>query len=147
MSRERAKRLLPLLKLAAKAEQDALQYLGQLQQKLKQEEQRRSDLLNYQREYQQSFKEMGGKGISGAQLIQHQAFMTQIDSAMQKQAQHLSVIEQQILKAKSVYYKLHQRHESYKKLETRLNEQAIASENQQLQKLLDEIGLQLHLRH
>ncbi|MCP5335041.1 MAG: flagellar export protein FliJ [Oceanospirillaceae bacterium] len=147
MSRERAKRLAPLLKLAAKAEQDALLYLGQLQQKLKQEEQRRADLLNYQREYQQNFKEMGSKGITGSQLIQHQAFMTQIDSAMQKQAQHLSIIEQQILKAKSVYYKLHQRHESYKKLETRLNEQAIASENQQLQKLLDEIGLQLHLRH
>lgn len=146
MSRERAKRLSPLLKLAAKAEQEALIYLGSLQQKLRTEEQRRTELINYQREYQDNFKAQGAKGISGAQLIQHQAFMSQIDGAMQKQAQHLSAIEQQILKAKSVYYKLHQRHESYKKLETRLNDQALASENQQLQKLLDEIGLQLHQR-
>lgn len=147
MSRQRAKRLEPLIRMAEKSVKEALAYLGSMQQKLNQEKERKDALLLYQKEYQVSFNHSGKSGVSGAQIQQFEAFMLQIDTALFNQQVQMKQVSEQLERARNIYIQLNTRLESYKKLENRLTEQAIASENQQLQKLLDELAGQAHSRH
>ena len=73
--------------------------------------------------------------------------MHQIDDDIAQQNNHIFQVKEQLKKAQGIYQTLNQKLKSYEKLETRLNDQAIASENQQMQKFLDEIGAQLHRIH
>lgn len=147
MSRERVKRIQPLIHIAQNAVNEALSYMGMLQQKLNNEEEKSQTLKNYQMEYRENFKEQARIKVSGMQIQQFESFMLQIDDAISQQNNHIYQIKEQLKKAQGIYQTLNQKLKSYEKLEFRLNEQAIASENQQLQKFLDEIGSQLHRRH
>lgn len=147
MSQERVKRLKPLVHIAQNAVNEALTYMGMLQQKLSSEEEKSQTLLGYQQDYRNNFQSQAQIKVSGLQIQQFESFMHQIDDAIAQQNNHIFQIKEQINKAQSIYQTLNQKLKSYEKLETRLNEQAIASENQQLQKLLDEIGAQLHRLH
>jgi len=147
MSRERAKRIQPLIHIAQNAVNEALSYMGALQQKLHSEEAKSETLKNYQQEYRENFKAQASVQVSGLQIQQFESFMMQIDDAISQQNNHIYQVKEQLQKAQGIYQTLNQKLKSYQKLESRLNEQAIASENQQLQKLLDEIGSQLHRRH
>jgi len=147
MSRERAKRLAPLIQIAQNAVNEALTYIGSLQQKLSSEEEKSNTLLGYQQDYRDSFQDQARVQVSGLQIQQFESFMHQIDDAIAQQNNHIFQLKEQLSKAQSIYQTLNQKLKSYEKLETRLNEQAIASENQQLQKFLDEIGAQIHRLH
>lgn len=147
MSRQRAKRLHPLIRIAEKSVKEALAYMGNFQQRLEQEKERKESLILYQKEYQVSFNHSGKSGVSGAQIQQFEAFMQQIDSALLNQQSQIQQVEAQLERAREIYVQLNTRLESYKKLETRLTDQAIASENHQLQKMLDELASQAHQRH
>jgi len=147
MSRERAKRIQPLIQIAQNALNEALSYLGALQQKLNSEQEKKTTLQQYQQEYRENFKAQASVKVSGLQIQQFESFMLQIDDAVAQQNNHIYQVQEQLEKAQGIYQTLNQKLKSYQKLESRLNEQAIASENQQLQKLLDEIGAQLHRRH
>jgi len=147
MSRERAKRIQPLIHIAQNAVNEALSYIGILQQKLNSEQEKSQTLAGYQQDYRENFKNQASVNVSGLQIQQFESFMLQIDQAISQQAQHIKQIEQQLEKARGIYQTLNQKLKSYEKLENRLTDQAQASENQQLQKFLDEIGAQLHRLH
>ncbi|GAA6134815.1 hypothetical protein NBRC116188_16050 [Oceaniserpentilla sp. 4NH20-0058] len=147
MSRERAKRLQPLIQIAKNAVNEALSYMGALQQKLNSEEQKSDTLKQYQQEYQENFKTQASIKVSGLQIQQFESFMVQIDDAISQQNNHIFQVKEQLKKAQSIYQTLNQKLKSYEKLENRLNAQAIASENQQLQKFLDEISAHQHRLH
>jgi len=147
MSRQRAKRIQPLIQIAQNAVNEALSYIGSLQQKLNSEQEKSQTLQDYQQEYRENFKAQASIKVSGLQIQQFESFMMQIDGAIEQQNNHIFQVKEQLKKAQGIYQTLNQKLKSYEKLETRLNDQAIASENQQLQKFLDEIGAQLHRRH
>lgn len=147
MSHQRAKRLSPLIRIAEQSVQEALAYMGNIQKRMEDEKERRENLQLYQKEYQASFNHTGKQGLSGAQIQQFEAFMKQIDTALLNQQSQIQKIQSQLEHAREIYIQLNTRLESYKKLKNRLTDQAIASENQQLQKLLDELGAQAHRRH
>jgi len=147
MSRERAKRLSPLVQIAQNAVNEALTYIGALQQKLASEEEKSNTLLGYQQDYRENFQSQASIKVSGLQIQQFESFMHQIDDAIAQQNNHIFQLKEQLSKARGIYQTLNQKLKSYEKLESRLNEQALASENQQNQKLLDEIGAQLHRLH
>ena len=144
MSRRRAKRIQPLIHIAKNAVQEAMTYMGQLQQKIDSEKEKKQTLIQYQSEYQTSFKQKGEIGVKGLEIQQFESFMLQINDAMEKQSGQLSQLEAQLERAKGIYRDLNQRLKSYEKLQERLNGQALISENIQMQKMLDEIGSQLH---
>jgi flagellar FliJ protein len=104
-------------------------------------------LLGYQQDYRENFQTQASVKVSGLQIQQFESFMHQIDDAIAQQNNHIFQIKEQLAKARDIYQTLNQKLKSYEKLESRLNDQAIASENQQNQKLLDEIGAQLHRLH
>ncbi|MGR6873257.1 flagellar export protein FliJ [Pseudomonas sp. HK3] len=147
MSRERAKRLKPLVQIAQNAVNEALSYIGALQQKLNSEQEKSNTLLGYQQDYRENFQSQASVKVSGLQIQQFESFMRQIDDAITQQNNHIFQVKEQLKKAQAIYQTLNQKLKSYEKLESRLNDQAIASENQQMQKFLDEIGAQLHRLH
>ncbi|MFT5594069.1 MAG: flagellar FliJ protein [Oceanicoccus sp.] len=147
MSTERAKRIKPLVQIAQNAVNEALTYIGALQQKLNSEQEKSNTLLGYQQDYRENFQTQASIKVSGLQIQQFESFMHQISDAIAQQNNHIYQVKEQLAKAQSIYQTLNQKLKSYEKLETRLNEQAIASENQQLQKFLDDIGAQLHRLH
>lgn len=144
MSRRRAKRIQPLIHIAKNAVQEAMTYMGQLQQKIDSEKEKKETLIQYQSEYQNGFKKKGEIGVKGLEIQQFESFMLQINDAMVKQSGQLSQLEAQLERAKGIYRDLNQRLKSYEKLQERLNDKALISENIQMQKMLDEIGSQLH---
>jgi flagellar FliJ protein len=148
MTRQRAKRIQPLIQIAKNAVQEAMAYMGQLQQSIEAEKQKEQTLIEYQHEYQNNFKKKGTIGVKGLEIQQFESFMLQINDAMEQQSNQLFHLKQQLERAKGIYQDLNQRLKSYQKLQDRLISQAIKIEDTQMQKMLDEIGSQLHrLRH
>ena len=148
MSRQRAKRIQPLIQIAKNAVQEAMVYMGQLQQSIDTETQKKETLIEYQSEYQSGFKKKGLAGVKGLEIQQFESFMLQINDAMEKQSSQVMQLTAQLERARGIYIDLNQRLKSYEKLQERLVDQAVKIENTQLQKMLDEIGSQLHrMRH
>jgi flagellar FliJ protein len=144
MTRQRAKRIAPLIQIAKNAVQEAMSYMGQLQQSIDAETQKKETLIEYQSEYQNGFKRKGLTGVKGLEIQQFESFMLQINDAMEKQSTQLQHLKQQQDRAKNIYQDLNQRLKSYQKLQVRLINQAVKVEDIQMQKTLDEIGSQLH---
>jgi flagellar FliJ protein len=144
MTRQRAKRIQPLIQIAKNAAQEAMAYMGQLQQSIEAEKQKEQTLIDYQNEYQHNFKQKGTIGVKGLEIQQFESFMLQINDAMEQQSNQLFHLKQQLERAKGIYQDLNQRLKSYQKLQDRLINQAIKIEDTQMQKMLDEIGSQLH---
>jgi flagellar FliJ protein len=144
MTRQRAKRIQPLIQIAKNAVQEAMSYMGQLQQSIDAEKQKKETLIDYQSEYQNNFKAKGLNGVKGLEIQQFESFMLQINDAMEKQSSQVHHLQQQLDRAKNIYLDLNQRLKSYEKLQMRLVNQAVKVENNQMQKMLDEIGSQLH---
>jgi len=144
MYRQRAKRMSPLVHIAQKSVNEALSYIGLLQQRIDSEHQKEQSLSQYQSEYMEKFQHAGSQGISGLHLQQFESFILQIDTALLRQSQQVQQFTQQLQQAQNVYLKLNQRLKSYEKLQTRLTDQALKEEDKQLQKFLDEMGAQLH---
>ncbi len=118
--------------------------MGQLQQSIQNEEQKKTALIEYQGEYLQGFQTSAKNGIQGIKLQQFESFILQIDQALIHQKNQVLQYEQQLEKAQDIYKQLNLRLKSFEKLQSRLDEQALKSENRQLQIFLDEIGAQLH---
>ncbi len=144
MSRQRAQRLQPLIHLAQKSVNEALSYIGKIQQCIDRENEKKQSLIEYQNEYFQNFQTAGREGMKGLNLQQFESFLVQIDGALVHQKNQVFQYNQQLENAQKIYQKLNLKLKSYEKLQSRLDEQSIKQENQQMQKFLDEIGAQLH---
>ncbi len=86
MTRQRAKRIQPLIQIAKNAVQEAMGYMGQLQQSIEAEKQKKQTLIEYQSEYQNNFKKKGIVGVKGLEIQQFESFMLQINDAMEQQS-------------------------------------------------------------
>lgn len=142
----RSKGLQSLIKIAKNAVNEALSYLGSVQQKIEKEKEKEKTLIEYESEYQASFLNKGRLGVNGTAIEQHEGFMIQIQQALNNQAGQVAQLEEQLKKAQEIYANLNQKLKSYEKLEQRLSEQALKRENKNVQNMLDEIAIQMHRR-
>ena len=142
----RSKGLQSLIKIAKNAVNEALSYMGSIQQKIEQEKEKEKTLIEYESEYQASFLNKGKAGVNGTAIEQHEGFMIQIQQALNSQAGQVSQLQQELKKAQEIYANLNQKLKSYEKLEQRMTEQALKRENRNVQNMLDEIAIQLHRR-
>lgn len=144
MSRQRAKRIQPLIQIAKNAVNEALTYMGQLQRSIDAETEKKETLIQYQSEYQDNFKKKGALGVQGKEIQQFESFMMQINDAMAQQSNQLFQLKEQLNKAQEIYRDLNMRLKSYEKLQERLNNQALKIEESQMQKMFDELASQMH---
>ena len=85
-----SKRLMVVLKLFKKQEDQLAQMLSQLQQQLQLEQNKLQELYDYQQQYQQQFQQQAKVGISGQQFLQQQHFIEQLSTIISQQQTSLN---------------------------------------------------------
>lgn len=88
--RKRSRRIQPLHQLALNKEQLAARELGNALTGLNQCRAQLEQLYSYREEYRKQFNQQASYGVSGERLHQYQAFMKQLDQAIQEQHRQLA---------------------------------------------------------
>ena len=147
MATARAKRLAPVVEMAARDERDAARLLGQCQGQLAQAQAQLGDLERYRSDYQQQWIEQGQRGVSGQWLMNYQRFLSQLETAIEQQCKSISWYQDNLDKARAHWQKRHVRLEALRKLVARYVREAQQLEGKREQKLLDELSQRLHAPH
>lgn len=115
--------------------------LGSVQQSLQSAVAQHEQLQHYEREYQQSLREgMSGKGMSVADLINHQSFIFSLNQVVKQHENHVEVCEQAVDKAKAGWIADKQRLNAFETLIVRRETAQAQTESRQEQKLMDEFA-------
>ncbi|MCT7357468.1 flagellar export protein FliJ [Thalassolituus pacificus] len=134
----RARRLQILFDMAEKAEQQALQEWGQLQQKLHQEEEQRTQLSGYANEYQQQLSVPSGKALSSGFLHNTLGFIGQIETALKTQNEQIKLLQDRVTAARNQYLEHHGKVKALSGLMDRLDHEYDQQADKELQKQSDE---------
>lgn len=140
----RSKRLMPVMKLAERKEQQALTAVAQLQQQIMDEEKKVEELSQYRMEYQKGLNASGS--ISVGQLQSYQEFMAQLDSIIANQKTHQVQMESELERLRAIYQQLHIRTKSLDTLVGKHRQKEHQQHEKQLQKELDELCMRNHTR-
>ena len=146
MASRRSGGLQSLIKIAENAVNEAMGYMGSIQKKIEAEKEKEKTLIQYEADYQAVFLAKGQQGVHGTAIEQHEAFMGQIEQALDHQSNHVHQLKEQLEQAREVYNNLNQKLKIYQKLEQRMSDQALRLEAKKVQNQLDEIAIQMHLR-
>jgi flagellar export protein FliJ len=115
--------------------------LGSVQQTLQQAMTQHEQLQHYEREYQKSLREgMVGKGMSVADLVNHQSFILSLNQVVKQHESHVDVCEQAVDKAKAGWIADKQRLNAFETLIVRRETAQALVESRQEQKLMDEFA-------
>ena len=132
----RSKRLAVVLDLAERAKDQAAQEFELARQQCLQEEQKLTQLIDYYRDYQQSFALK--KNLRVEELVKQRGFLEQLAQA-QKQQQALIRSAQATLETKRVaWQKCHIKHKNLAELINRYRGQEELALSKKEQKMLDE---------
>jgi flagellar FliJ protein len=101
----RSQRLQPVVKLAERKEQQALNALAELQKQIQDEEKKVEELSQYRMEYQKGLNASGS--INVAQLQSHQTFMAQLDNIISTQKDRRQQLDQEVKRLTDHYLLLH----------------------------------------
>ncbi len=85
--KKRSERMKPVLGVAERREQAAVERLGECQRRLAAHEQQLRELENYRLEYQQGIAAATRSGVTAARFQQLQRFMASLDAAIRQQQQ------------------------------------------------------------
>ena len=83
----RSDRLKPIQQVAQVREREAASAFGESRRRLEEEEQRLAELETYRAEYLQRFRTLQQQGITVAQLLEYQAFLGKLETALRHQAE------------------------------------------------------------
>lgn len=143
MSLSRAKRLLPVISMAEKAEREAALQVGHCNGLVTQGEVQLGTLESYRADYQQQWITEGQRGVSGQWLINYQRFLGQLDTAINQQQTSLEWHRNNLGKAREIWQQRHARLEGLRKLVQRYQDEAQRADDKREQKLLDELSQRL----
>ncbi|MEI9537331.1 flagellar export protein FliJ [Enterobacter cancerogenus] len=115
--------------------------LGGVQQQLQQAVVQHEQLQNYEREYQQSLRQgMMGKGMSVADLVNHQTFILSLKQVVRQQEGHVNACEKAVDQVKQNWMQNKQRLNAFETLIDRRATAQALSESRHEQKLMDEFA-------
>lgn len=143
MSLSRARRLQPVVDMAAKAEREAARQLAHCQGLVAQAEAKLGELEHFRGDYQQQWISEGSKGVSGQWLMNYQRFLSQLEVAIGQQRQSLDWQRANLEKARAAWQQRYARLEGLRKLVQRYVDEARLAEDKREQKLLDELAQRL----
>ncbi|HEY1844056.1 MAG TPA: flagellar export protein FliJ [Buttiauxella sp.] len=120
---------------------EAAQALGSAQQSWQQAVNQRDQLQGYEKEYQQSLRSgMMERGMSVADLVNHQSFILSLNQIVKQHSQHVSHCEQAVTDAKTCWIEDKQRLNAFETLLTRRETARELAENRYEQKQMDEFA-------
>ncbi len=115
--------------------------LGSAQKTLHDAMTQHEQLQHYEREYQQSLREgMVSKGMSVADLVNHQSFILSLNQVVKQHEKHVDVCEQAVDNVKSGWIADKQRLNAFETLIVRRETAQAQIESRQEQKLMDEFA-------
>jgi flagellar FliJ protein len=130
-----------LREMAAEKLTQATQALGSAQQNWQQALTQSEQLEGYEREYQQSLRSgMQSRGMSVADLVNHQAFILALNQVVKQHDQHVSQCELNVTQAKQSWMQDKQRLNAFETLLTRRENARTLAENRHEQKMMDEFA-------
>ncbi len=146
MSLKRAERLLPVVQMAEREEQDAARALARSQEQLRQGEVKLGELQRYRLDYQQQWLQQGSQGVSGQWLMNYQRFLSQLEVAIGQQQRSIDWLRDNQQRARDLWQQKHVRLEGLRKLVQRYRDEARQAEDRREQRLLDELAQRLNQR-
>jgi len=126
----RLKRLNPIMDLAEKRENEAVQALGRSQQKLDEARKGLSSLRSFRENYAARFHQSGTKGLGVRQLNEYRAFLNKINAAIAEQERVVQSSETELQARKAAWEEAHRHTLGMQKIIDKLR----AEESRQAQK-------------
>ncbi|UVC29943.1 flagellar export protein FliJ [Pantoea sp. SOD02] len=115
--------------------------LGSVQQSLQQAVKQHEQLKGYEQEYQRSLRQgMMGKGMSVADLVNHQAFIVSLNQVVKQHENHVNSCEHAVSKTKANWMHDKRKLNAFETLIVRRESAQALVESRQEQKLMDEFA-------
>lgn len=136
----RSKRLQVVLDLAKRKEDEALKALQVAQSSLASQNQKLSELTQYQRDYQQSLREAYQTHATADSCATYQHFLAQVGDAIEQQQQTVALAEQQFDQVRIHWLTLHEKQQGMGSLIDRFRDEEDKELDKKEQKMIDELS-------
>ena len=100
----RSKRFRPIVKHAQRLERDAAKALGDAQRQVAEAEQRLDQLRDYRHEYTERFARSGNHGLRPEQMMDYQAFLEKLNTAIAQQQQNIVKARQSLQQCRQYWF-------------------------------------------
>jgi len=138
MATKRSDRFKPIHNLAQQSEDMAAQTLGKIQRELSAHHLKLSELMKYYEDYTTRFNQEAEKGMSIVQVQSYQKFISQLDTAIKQQKEHIARSSEACDTSRADWTVERQKTQVLEKVMTRYKKQELHTANRQEQRLSDE---------
>lgn len=134
----RATKLIPVIEMASRETDKAMQSLVQANHILEQERHQLNDLLRYREEYLQQFRQGDALQMSARKAIDLRSFLAQLDNAIRMQQSHVERCFMQTQKQQQIWLQTKNKQRSIESLKERYQKEDEQRQHKQEQRLADE---------
>lgn len=134
----RATKLIPVIEMASRETDKAMQSLVQANNVLEQERHQLEDLLRYREEYLQQFRQGDALQMSARKAIDLRSFLAQLDNAIRMQQSHVERCFVQTQKQQQLWLQAKSKQRSIESLKERYQNEAEQKQQKQEQRFADE---------
>lgn len=134
----RATKLIPVIEMAGRETDKAMQSLVQANNVLEHERNQLNDLLRYREEYLQQFRQGDALQMSARKAIDLRSFLAQLDNAIRLQQSHVERCFVQTQQQQQLWLKARNKQRSIESLKQRYQTEDEQRQQKQEQRLADE---------
>ncbi|WP_417551034.1 flagellar export protein FliJ [Methylophaga sp.] len=134
----RATKLIPVIEMASRETDKAMQILVQANNVLEQERHQLEDLRRYREEYLQQFRQGDALQMSARKAIDLRSFLAQLDNAIRMQQSHVERCFVQTQKQQQLWLQAKNKQRSIESLKERYQNEAEQKQQKQEQRFADE---------
>lgn len=136
--KKRSSRLKVVLDLAEKRKKDAERFLAEHIQRVESDKQQLLQLEQYLSEYQQSYRQASAQGLSVGDMLNYQAFMNKISTAIEQHKKSMLMNQKQLAHVKQYWAQMHGKYKAIDSLIIKAIDTEAKVIDKALQKQLDE---------
>lgn len=145
MAQSRSQRMQVVLVLAERKEQQAAQQFSQYRTQVDAEKEQLRQLEDYAAQYLNTYSERK-TGVRPHELIAYSSFIQRLAEARKDQENRLARMQLNLNRLQQLWQQAYQKRESLKELISRLQQEESVALDKRLQKELDELVSQAHIR-
>lgn len=145
MAQSRSQRMQVVLVLAERKEQQAGQQFSQYRTQVDAEKEQLRQLEDYAAQYLNTYSERK-TGVRPHELIAYSSFIQRLAEACKDQENRLARMQLNLNRLQQLWQQAYQKRESLKELISRLQQEESVALDKRLQKELDELVSQAHIR-
>lgn len=145
MAQQRSQRMLIVLQLAERAEQQAAEHLATAREQLGSDERQLNQLQDYRLDYiSQINGKLGAQSVH--QMLADRSFVAQLEQAVETQQQKILKTQQHYQQQLQIWQKAYHKRSNIEELINRMRDSEAQEADKRLQKELDELSSLSHQR-